>query len=277
MDSGATTRATAVRLPWPRRAWRRSPPLPPEPLAWAYRGNGYPGGGRLHQGLVTTCIVAASRRWTGLFFGGSGTSPSRSLSFLRRGKPSDGRHWCRQWCEGGEASEMGRDGRRGLRPLPFIAGEGQPAPPTITGNDGFSLHVAGTCQVGQLPRQRGEAETPTSNQRTRVDQGRRLLGPVALCTCPLPSARSQVRARLGPGGYCRCSGNGGPQTCLPAAHGVALRAGPYGPSSSTSIQDPHEGPSLARRTTQDLLQGSLTKLAHEGRRDQGKENLVRFQ
>ena len=27
---------------------------------------------------------------------------------------------------------------------------------------------------------------------------------------------------------CRRSGNGDPQTCLPAAHGVALRAGPYG-------------------------------------------------
>ena len=33
--------------------------------------------------------------------------------------------------------------------------------------------------------------------------------------------------------FCRRSRNGGPQTCLPAAHGVALRAGPYDPSSST--------------------------------------------
>ena len=51
----------------------------------------------------------------------------------------------------------------GSAPSSFIAGEGQPAIPTITGNDGFSLHTAGTRQVGQLPRQRGEAETPTSN------------------------------------------------------------------------------------------------------------------
>ena len=41
-------------------------------------------------------------------------------------------------------------------------------------------------------------------------------------------------------GYCRLSGNGGPQTCLPVAHGVALQARPYGPSSPTSIQDPRE-------------------------------------
>ena len=43
------------------------------------------------------------------------------------------------------------------------------------------------CQVGQLPGQRGETETPTSNQSPRVDQGRRLLGLAALRTCPLAS------------------------------------------------------------------------------------------
>ena len=150
-------------------------------------------------------------------------------------------------------------GDGGSTPSPFIAGEGQPAPPTITGNDGFSLHAAVTRQVGQLPRQHGEAKTPTSNQPPRVNQGRRLLGPAVLRTCPLASPRSQVRARLGPGGYCRLPGNGGPQTCLPAAHGVALPAGPYGPSSPTSIQDPRKGPCLARRMTQDLLGGGEIK------------------
>ena len=109
-----------------------------------------------------------------------------------------------------------------------------------------------------------------------VDQCQRLLGPAALHTCPLASARSQVRVRLGPGGYCRRSGNGGPQTCLPAAHGVALRAGPYDPSSPTRFQDPREEPSLARRTTQDLLGSGLTRLARERRRDQGKPILARF-
>ena len=92
----------------------------------------------------------------------------------------------------------------------FIAGEGQPAIPTITGNDDISLHAAGTRQVGQLSRQHGEAETPMSNQSPRINQGCRLLGPTVLRTCPLASPRSQVRARLGPGGYCRRSGNGGP-------------------------------------------------------------------
>ena len=87
---------------------------------------------------------------------------------------------------------------------------------------------------------RAVVETPTSSQPPRGAQGRRLLGPVALRTCPFASLLGQVRARLGPGGYCRRSGNGGPQTCLPAAHGVALQAGQYVPSSPTSIQDPHD-------------------------------------
>ena len=163
-----------------------------------------------------------------------------------------------------------------LPPSPFIAGEGQPAPPTITCNDGFPLHVAGTCQVGQSPRQHGEAKTPTSNQSPCVDQGCRLLGPVALRTCPLASPRSQVRVRLGPRGYCRRSGNGGPRTCLPAAHGVAPLAAQCGPSSPTNTQDPQEGPSLSRQTTRDLLGSGLTRLAREGRRDQGEANLTRF-
>ena len=72
----------------------------------------------------------------------------------------------------------------------------------------------------------GEVDTPTSHQPPRINQGRMLLGPAALRTCPLASPRSQVRARLGPEGYYRHSRNGGPQTYLHAAHGVALQAGP---------------------------------------------------
>ena len=44
----------------------------------------------------------------------------------------------------------------------------------------------------EISRLRGEAQTPTSNQSPCVDQGRRLLGPAALRTCPLASPRSQV-------------------------------------------------------------------------------------
>ena len=115
----------------------------------------------------------------------------------------------------------------------------------------------------QLPRRRGEVETPTSNQPPRGAQDRRLLGPAALRSCPSVSLHGQVRARLGPGGYCRRSGNGGPQTCLPAACGVAQGGAQHGPSSPTQTQDPREGPSLAGWTTQSFLGNGLVRLAHE--------------
>ena len=48
-----------------------------EPSAWAYWGSGYPGGGRSHQGLVISSLTTSPRRWTVLFFGGSGSGSSR--------------------------------------------------------------------------------------------------------------------------------------------------------------------------------------------------------
>ena len=62
---------------------------------------------------------------------------------------------------------------------------------------------------------------------------------------------------------CRCSGNGGPQTCLPAACGVAQGAAQHGPSSSARAQDPREGPSLAGRMTGGFLRHSLVRLARD--------------
>ena len=62
---------------------------------------------------------------------------------------------------------------------------------------------------------------------------------------------------------CRRSGNGGPQTCLPAACGMAQVQAQCGPSSSTRAQDPHEGPSLAGRTTRSFLRHGLIRLARE--------------
>src|SRR3954469_17463288 len=63
--------------------------------------------------------------------------------------------------------------------------------------------------------------------------------------------------------YCRRSGNGVPQTFLPAACGVAQ----IGPSAAhlhqCKTQDPREGPSLAGRTTQRFLGRGLLRLAHE--------------
>ena len=64
-------------------------------------------------------------------------------------------------------------------------------------------------------------------------------------------------------GYCRRSGNGGPQTCLPADCGVAQGAAQHGPSSLARAQDPREGPSLMGRTTGSFLRHGLIRLARE--------------
>ena len=65
------------------------------------------------------------------------------------------------------------------------------------------------------------------------------------------------------GHICRRSRNGGPQTCLPAACGVAQGAAQHGPSSSARAQDPREGPSLAGRMTGGFLRHGLVRLARE--------------
>ena len=62
---------------------------------------------------------------------------------------------------------------------------------------------------------------------------------------------------------CRHSGNEGTQTCLPTAHDVAPSTAWYGPASTSTTQDPREGPSLAGRTTRSFLRHGLVRLAHK--------------
>ena len=140
----------------------------------------------------------------------------------------------------GKKEKQGGMDWKGARCSVLMAGEGQPPTSTIAGNHD-PLCMQGLVQSVQLPRRHGEVETPTSNQPPRGAQGRRLLGPMALRSCPSASLHGQVRARLGPGGYCRHSGNGGPQTCLPAACGVAQRGGPARPIFTNTNPRPSRG------------------------------------
>ena len=73
---------------------------------------------------------------------------------------------------------------------------------------------------------------------------------------------------------CRRSGNGGTQTCLPAACSVAQVGAQRGPSSSAQAQDPREGPSLVRGGGQEASSGAASsgRLARR-RRDQGRGTL----
>ena len=89
------------------------------------------------------------------------------------------------------------------------------------------------------------------------------MGPVVLRTCPFASPLSQVRARLGPGGYCRRSGNGGPRlACLRPAAWLK-----WWPSTTHlhqhKTQEPRKGPSLAGRTMLGFLRDGLARQARE--------------
>ena len=129
---------------------------------------------------------------------------------------------------------------KGSRRSVLIAGEGQPSATTIAGNHDPFLH-AGTCQVMRSPRRHGESGTPTSNQSPRGAQGRRLLGPAALRTCPFASLLSQVRARLGPGGYCRRSGEWGYPDLPACGLQRGSRSGPVRPIFVNTSSRPSRG------------------------------------
>ena len=63
---------------------------------------------------------------------------------------------------------------------------------TGEGKEGKPRWVPLFRQLVQLSRRHGGARAPTSNQPPCGAQGRRLMGPAALCTCPFASPLSQV-------------------------------------------------------------------------------------
>ena len=92
------------------------------------------------------------------------------------------------------------------------------------------------------------------------------IGPDALGMSPRSDMNSFIQTPslvASEAAMCLRSGNGGPQTCLPAACGVAQA----GPSTAhlhqLMLKDPREGPSLTGRTTGSFLRGSLIRQACE--------------
>jgi hypothetical protein len=108
--------------------------------------------------------------------------------------------------------------------------------------------ATGGHQVEQLPRRRGEAETPTSNQVAMRQSGPQAIGargtsplPFGFATKPSPSApwaRGLLSASWEPG-----------YPDLPAyGPGRGPLSGLVWPIFSIDTQDPREGPSLVRGT-----------------------------
>ena len=136
--------------------------------------------------------------------------------------------------------------RKGSRRSVHIAGGGQPSASATAGNHD-SLRVQGLVESMQLPRRRGEVEAPTSNQPPRGAQGRRLLGPATLRTCPFALCSAMSGRALGPGATVGVLGTGVPRlACLrPAAW---LKGGPARPIFTNTNPRPSRGASLVGRT-----------------------------
>ena len=107
-----------------------------------------------------------------------------------------------------------------------------------------------------------EKQTPTSNQYPRGAQGRRLLGPAALRACPRFSTKPSPGAPWARGLLSAFWEWGSPDLlACGLRHGS--KEAQRSPSSSTRVQDPRDGPSLAGRTTGGFLRHGLVRLAHE--------------
>ena len=169
-----------------------------------------------------------------------------------------------RWEEGESSSWIGGGGWSSRKK------EGQEARERRKGNNCVQQRVR---LAGRVMRHHGEAEIPMSNQSPHGAQGRRLLGPAALQTLRF-SAKPSSGAPWARGLLSVFWEWGSPD--LPACgprRGQA--AGRTTHLHQQGTQNPREGPSLARRTTQDLLGGGLTRMAREGWRDQGGGHLAR--
>ena len=124
----------------------------------------------LHRRFITTVDRPLLRRKRPRIITGS-------LSFLCSGKLSDGCHCCQQWSKEEEASKRGRDGQRGLPPSPFIAREGQPASPTIVGNDGFPCMSQGLVKSCSRQGSVGKRRRPRPINRHASTEAAGFWGP----------------------------------------------------------------------------------------------------
>ena len=116
-------------------------------------------------------------------------------------------------------------GEGGSAPSPFMAKGGQPAPPTIAGNDGFPCMSQGLVKSSSCRGSVGKWRRPHPINHHVSTEAAGSWGPRRSVLDPWLRRGAKPDRTLGPGGYCRRPGNGGPQTCLLAARCVAEPAG----------------------------------------------------
>ena len=158
----------------------------------------------------------------------------------------------------------------GSTPSSFIVEEGQPAIPMIIGNDGFPRMSQGLVTSGSCRGSVGKRRRPRPINHHASTEAAGFWGPRRSVLDHWLRLEAKPERALGPGDTVGVLGMGVPRLAYlwPAAW---LHQRPC----MTHLHQ-QKLKTLTRRTTQDLLGGSLTRLAREGRRDQGEANLARI-
>ena len=128
----------------------------------------------------------------------------------------------------------------------------------------------------QLPRQRGDQRCPRPINTHASTKDAGYWGPRRSARGLWLRLEAKPERALGPGATVGVLGMGVPRLARLRPTVWLYERARMAHLHQQGIQDPREGTSLARRTTQDLLGSGLTMLVREGRRDQGKANLAKF-
>ena len=173
--------------------------------------------------------------------------------------------------QGEEASEARKRWRRGLRPpSPFIAREGQPVPPTITGNDGFPCMSQGLVKSCSCRGSVGKRRRPRPINRHASTEAAGFWGPRCSELDPWLRREAKPERTLVPGATVGVLGMGVPRLAYlrPTAWLSRQAVRPIFINKASKT--------LARRTTRDLLWSDQGRQAHEERRYPGGANLTRL-
>ena len=169
-----------------------------------------------------------------------------------------------------ERAEQEEMSNGGSAPSSFIAGEGQPAIPTITVMMIFLCMQQGLVKSGSCRGSVGKRRRPCPINRHASSRAAGYWGLWRSALALWLHLEAKSEHALGPRATVGVLGTGVPRlACLRPVAWLHQR-----PCTAHLQQQTLK--TLARRMTQDLLRGSVTRLAREERRDQGKELLVRF-
>ena len=118
--------------------------------------------------------------------------------------------------QGGRSKQARKRWATGAPPTsPFITGEGQPAPPTIAGNDGFPCMSQGLVKSSSCRGSMGKRRRPHPIKRHALTEAAAFWGPWCSVLDPWLRREAKPERTLGPGATVGILGTGVPRlACL---------------------------------------------------------------